>query len=145
MGEIFCTSPNWPGGLPSFLYSGYRAFPRLQRQGRSTDHPPPSNAEVKERVELYLYSTCGPSCPVTGSTLPLPSHYETNFCYFSTLSCSYCLRQGVTFVQQSAIWSEIHTQGAHFPKHMCPLLTSIEFWLHNSEGQTDMWNENTIF
>jgi hypothetical protein len=39
---------------------------------RGFDHPPPSNAEVKERVELYLYSPSGPSWPVLGWTLPLP-------------------------------------------------------------------------
>ena len=36
------------------------------------DHPPPSSAEVKERVELYLYCTSGPSWPVRGWTLTLP-------------------------------------------------------------------------
>ena len=31
--------------------------------------PTTSSAEVKERVELYLYSLSGPSCPVLGWTL----------------------------------------------------------------------------
>jgi len=31
--------------------------------------PTPSSAEVKERVELYLYSTDGPSWPVLGWTV----------------------------------------------------------------------------
>ena len=31
-------------------------FPGLKRPGRGVDHPPPSSAEVKERVELYPYS-----------------------------------------------------------------------------------------
>ena len=31
-------------------------------------HPPPSSAEVKERVELYFYSPSGPSWPVLGRT-----------------------------------------------------------------------------
>ena len=31
-----------------------------------------SSAEVKERVELYLYSPSGPSWPVIGLTLPFP-------------------------------------------------------------------------
>jgi hypothetical protein len=31
---------------------------------------PPSSGEVKERVELYLYSPSGPSWPVLGRTLP---------------------------------------------------------------------------
>jgi hypothetical protein len=29
------------------------------------DHPPPSSAEVKERVEVYLYSLSGPSLSIT--------------------------------------------------------------------------------
>ena len=36
----------------------------VERQGRSVHHLPPSNAEVKERVELYLYSPSG--WPVLG-------------------------------------------------------------------------------
>jgi len=47
--------------------SGYRvSFPQVKRPGRGVDHPPPSRAEVKERVELYLYSPSGPSWPVLG-------------------------------------------------------------------------------
>jgi hypothetical protein len=30
------------------------------------NHPPPSSAEIKERVELYLYFPSGPSWPVVG-------------------------------------------------------------------------------
>ena len=33
---------------------------------RGVDHQPPSNAEVQERVELYLYSPFGRSWPVLG-------------------------------------------------------------------------------
>jgi len=35
------------------------SFLGLKRPGFDTDHPPPSNAEVKKRVELYLYSPLG--------------------------------------------------------------------------------------
>jgi len=31
-------------------------FPRIKRPGRGVDHPQPSSAEVKERVELYQFS-----------------------------------------------------------------------------------------
>jgi hypothetical protein len=64
-GEIFRTRPDRPWGLPSLLYNGYRvSFPGVKRPGREVDHPPSSSAEVKERVELYLYSPSGPSWPV---------------------------------------------------------------------------------
>jgi len=39
------------------------------RPGRDVDHPPLSNAEVKGRVDLYLYSPYGSSLPVLGWTL----------------------------------------------------------------------------
>jgi hypothetical protein len=47
--------------------------------GHGVDHPLPSNAEMKERVELYIYSFSGPSCPVLGWTLKqqhIPSHFD---------------------------------------------------------------------
>ena len=37
---------------------GTGSFPGIKRPGRDVDHPPPSSVEVKERVELYLYSLC---------------------------------------------------------------------------------------
>ena len=46
------------------LYSGYRVLTGVKRPGPGVDHPPQSSAEVKERVELYLYSPCGPSWSV---------------------------------------------------------------------------------
>ena len=58
----------------SFLCSGYRvSLPRVKRPGRGVDHPPSSKAEVKERVELNLYSPSGPSWLVLGWPLPLTS------------------------------------------------------------------------
>ena len=41
----------------SLLYNGYRVFPgRKVRLGRDADPSPASSAEVKDTVELYLYS-----------------------------------------------------------------------------------------
>ena len=52
---------------PSFLYSGYRvSFPWLKRPGRGVDHPPPTSAVGKERVELYRYVQPEPSWHVPG-------------------------------------------------------------------------------
>jgi hypothetical protein len=43
--------------VPSLLYNGHRVFSEGKvRPGRDADPSPPSNAEVKNRVELYLYS-----------------------------------------------------------------------------------------
>jgi len=44
----------------------------VNRRGRVVDHPLPSSAEVKERVQLYFYSTSGPSWPVLGCPFQLP-------------------------------------------------------------------------
>jgi len=57
-GEIFRAPPvQW---VPGF-------FPRwrgVKHPGRGVDHPPTSSAEVKERVELYLYFPFWPSWPL---------------------------------------------------------------------------------
>jgi cobalamin synthase len=50
---------------------GTGSFLRVRWPGRGVDHPPPSTAEVKGRVKLYIYSPSGPSWPVLGWTLPL--------------------------------------------------------------------------
>ena len=56
-GEIFRTCPDRPWGPHSLLYNGYRVFPEGRvRPGRDADPSPPPSAEVKNRVELYLYS-----------------------------------------------------------------------------------------
>ena len=87
-GEIFRTRPDRPWGPPSLIYNGYPVpFQGVKRPGRGVDHPPPSSAEVKERVELYLYSPSGPSWPVLGRTLPLPllgNYTPPNLCYLPT-------------------------------------------------------------
>ena len=46
--------------------------PGVKRPRRGADHPSPSSAAVKERVELYLYSISGPSWHVLVWNLPLP-------------------------------------------------------------------------
>jgi len=59
-------------GAAVVLTMGTGSFPGVKRLGRRFDHLPPSSAEVKEIVELYLYSTSGLSWPVSGQPLPLP-------------------------------------------------------------------------
>jgi hypothetical protein len=55
-----------PGANPASCTMGTGLF----GPGRDVYHPPPSNAEVKERVQLYLYSLSVPSWPVLGRALP---------------------------------------------------------------------------
>jgi len=51
--EIFRTRPDGPWGPLCLLYNGYRvSFP---------DYLCPSSVEVKEREDLYLYSSFGAS------------------------------------------------------------------------------------
>jgi len=59
-------------GSTKLLYNGCRvSFQEVKRQGCGVDHPPTSNVEVKETIELYLYSPTGVSWPVIGLNLPL--------------------------------------------------------------------------
>jgi hypothetical protein len=58
---------------------GTVSFLGVKRPGRGVNPPPPSSAEVKERVELYLYSPSELSWSVVGSTLPL------SWIFFDTL------------------------------------------------------------
>ena len=66
-GEIFRTLPDRPWGPPSLLYDRYLvSFLGLNRPGRGVAHALQHSAEVKERVELYLFSHNGPSWSVPG-------------------------------------------------------------------------------
>jgi hypothetical protein len=51
VGEIFRTRPDWPWGLPSLLYNGYRVFPGVKWPGHGVDHTSPSSA-------LWAFMTC---------------------------------------------------------------------------------------
>jgi len=51
-----------PGAHPGPSRMGTGSFRGVKRPGRGVNHPPPSSAEVKERVELYLY------CPLCAYT-----------------------------------------------------------------------------
>jgi len=48
---------------------GTGSFPGVKQPGRGVDDLPPSNAEVKERIELYLCSLSGSLWPILGRTL----------------------------------------------------------------------------
>jgi len=62
LGDRF-SAPVQPGpeAHPASYTMSTGSFPGVKRPGHDVDNPPPSIAEVKEKVELYLYSTSGPS------------------------------------------------------------------------------------
>jgi len=55
-----------PGAHRVSYTMGTGSFLGVKWLGRGIDHPPLSSAEVKERVEPYLFSTSGPLWPVLG-------------------------------------------------------------------------------
>jgi hypothetical protein len=63
---------NSPAGPPSFYTVGTGSFNGAKWLAWGNNHSSPSSAEVKERVELYLYYSFVPSWQVTGWTLCLP-------------------------------------------------------------------------
>jgi hypothetical protein len=54
------------GAYPASYIMGTGSFLGVKWLGRGVDLPPPSRAEVKERLKLYLYSPSGPLRPVLG-------------------------------------------------------------------------------
>ena len=66
-GRNFFASVLTGSGIHSSFYTmGTESFPGVKRPGRDVDHPLPSKVEVKERLELYVYSPSRPSCLVLG-------------------------------------------------------------------------------
>ena len=45
-----------PGAYPAACTTGTGSFTDVKRPGCGVNHPPPSSAEAKERVELYIYA-----------------------------------------------------------------------------------------
>jgi len=64
--EFPATLENVPGAHPASNVIGIGSFPGVKRSGRGVDHPPLCSAEVKDRVELYLYFPTGLSWQVIG-------------------------------------------------------------------------------
>jgi len=70
--DIFWTRSDRPWDPPSLLYNGHRIIIGGKAAEAWRWPPTTSRAEIKERVQLYLYSLSGPFKPVRGWTSPLP-------------------------------------------------------------------------
>ena len=78
-----------PGAHPASCTMGTESlFGEVKRPRRGVNHPPPSSAEIKERVELYIYSPSEPSWPVLGRTL---SYLYLTHCNYRTDATLYTL------------------------------------------------------
>jgi hypothetical protein len=59
--RFFAPVQTGPGAHPASYTMGIGSFPGTKWPQRGVDLPPPPGAEVKEGVDLYLYSSSGPS------------------------------------------------------------------------------------
>ena len=91
-GEILRFRPDRPWHPTRLLQHWYRVFPRGKAVGAWPCPPTPSNAEVKERVHLYLNSPSGPSWSVVGWTLLLPLPFYIYIYIYVYLSLNISLR-----------------------------------------------------
>ena len=68
---------------------GTEPFPGVYRPGRGVVHSPTPSAEVKERIELYIYLPSGPSWSVLERAFSLPglltNYHNTDENYFTSL------------------------------------------------------------
>jgi hypothetical protein len=77
--KFFAPFQAGPGAHLSSCTMGTGSFAGVKRPGRGVEHPPPSSAEVKERVELYLYSPSGPSWSFLGQNFTINTKEENRF------------------------------------------------------------------
>ena len=85
----------------------------VKRPGRGVNHPPLSTAEIKERVELYLYSPPASSWLVLGRTVGLPYTAVPQFgkptCHKSQASAAVQLNSSVFWLSTDRDTSALKT------------------------------------
>ena len=74
-----------PVAHPASYTIGTGSFSGVKWPGYGVDHRPASSTEVKERVELYLYSSSEPSSPVLGWTLLFLCNLHSSLHYIKTV------------------------------------------------------------
>ena len=88
---------------PASCTMGTGSFSGIKRPGRGADHLPPSKRRGHERVELYLFSSSGPSWPVIGRTFTFTfalyyyyHHHNTDVAYKLILPNTWCGGNGLS-------------------------------------------------
>ena len=85
---------------------GSGSFPGVKRPRRDVNHPPPSSAEVKETVELYVYSPSGPSWPAICLSLPF-TFTITLLCYVCKIHAyAYRMSVFVAYLVTTGLWNK---------------------------------------
>ena len=116
-----------PGAQPASCTIDTGSFPGVKRPGRCVDYPPPSSAEVKWRVEVYLYSLSVSSWSILGWTLLLPFYLvkETT----SGVSCvPYTGERGTQWKDAGAGRSNINNLWSHvFKWKLCNITAPFFF------------------
>jgi hypothetical protein len=83
---------------------GNSPFVGGKANGRAVDHTTPSNAKVKERVELYIYSPSGSLQPVLGWNFTLQFRVEKNISLHTSVyihQSTYISLQTSVYIHQS--------------------------------------------
>ena len=87
--------------------------PGLERPGNGDNHSPPPSVQVKERVELYLYSPSEPSWPILGREFEMccNNHYIIMHCSYRGADKSLARRgrKQATFPAFYGTWTFITT------------------------------------
>jgi len=100
-----------PGPYPASCTMGTGSFPVGKRPGRGVDHPPPSSAEVKERVVLHLYFALGLRGLFWGDL----------YLYFDPYNATQCsLLGGRRICKEKLIYVNLKKETEIHPKVLCP-------------------------
>ena len=74
--RLFAPIQTSPGAHPVSYTMGTGSFPEVKWPGHGNDHPPPSSAEIKERVELYLLLSLWAFVAFSRVKLSLPTSHH---------------------------------------------------------------------
>jgi hypothetical protein len=114
-----------PGAYPASCAKDTGSFPGIEWPGRVRNHSPPSSGEVKERVELYLYSQSGSSWPVLGESLLFVRLFSNMYTCCSLFVKTQGQQLGLKFVKKYFSYCMMLGGSCMRQAGMCGLLCTI--------------------